>query len=145
MSGLETAASAFAIVGVVDVVLRTGRDLYGFFRDVSDAPADVKRLNECLRVTLLLVDALNNCAQKNFTQANVDPRVKSSVLEAVRALDREFKSINLIVGRIKGAKTTWSKIKYVLREKKVAKALMSLERSKSVLENSLTVFYGYVH
>jgi hypothetical protein len=136
MSGaLETAASAFAIVGVADVVVRTGRELYSFLSDVSDAPEDVKRLNE----TVLLVNAL-----RNHTQANVDASIVASVQAAVKALNRELQSLKLVLAKFKGAKTAWSRIKYVLDGKKVAKALTNMERSKSLLANSLAIRYGYV-
>lgn len=139
MSGaLETAAGAFAIVGVVDVVVRTGRELYRFLSDVSDAPDEVKRLNECIRDTILLVDALRNNAQ-----ANVDAGIVASVQAAVRALDRELQSLKLVLAKFKGAKTAWSRIKYALDGQKVAKTLINMERSKSLLVNSLTIIYGY--
>jgi hypothetical protein len=138
MSGaLETAAGTFAIVGVADVVVRTGRELYHFLCEVSDASDEVKRLNECIWDTILLVDALRNCAQ-----ANVDVGIVASVQAAVRALHRELQSLKLVLAKFKGAKTAWSRIKYALDEKKVSKALTSLERSKSLLVNSLTIIYG---
>ncbi|KAH7392063.1 hypothetical protein DE146DRAFT_766096 [Phaeosphaeria sp. MPI-PUGE-AT-0046c] len=50
MSGaFETAAGAFAVVGVVDVLVRTGRDLYSFLRDVTEAPEDIIRLGDVIR------------------------------------------------------------------------------------------------
>ena len=138
MSGaFETAAGAFAVVGVADVVVRTGQDLYRFLRDFSDAPEEVKRLGECIRDAALLVDGLRNC-----TQATVSAGIRSSVQAAVRALDRELQSLKLLVAKFKGAKTAWSRIKYVLDENKVAKALANLERSKTLLVNALTIIYG---
>lgn len=140
MSGaLETAAGAFAVVGVADVVVRTGRELYRFLSDVSDAPDEVKRLNECIQDTILLVDAL-----RNYTHANVDTSIFASVQAAVRALNRELQSLKLVLAKYKGAKTAWNKIKYALDGKKVAKTLINMERSKSLLVNSLTIIYGYV-
>src|SRR4051812_22220635 len=101
MSGaLETAAGTFAVVGVADVVIRTGRDLYRFLCDFSDAPEEVKRLSECIRDTVLLADALRNC-----TQANVGAGVIVSVQAAVRSLDRELQSLKLLVAKFKGART----------------------------------------
>src|SRR6186713_3346112 len=135
MSGVfETAAGAFAVVGVADVVVRTGQDLYRFLRDFSDAPEEVKKLGECIRDTVLLVDTLRNCAQ-----ATVSASVTASVQAAVRALDRELQSLKLLVAKFKGAKTVWNRIKYVLDENKVSKALANLEKSKSLLANALTI------
>ena len=140
MSGaLETAAGAFAVVGVADVVVRTGRELHRFFCDVSGAPAEVQSLNQCIQETLLLVDALRHC-----TRTNVDANIVASVQAAIKALDRELQSIKTTLAKFKGAKTSWSRIKYALDDRKVAKALTNLERSKSLLVNSLTLIYGYV-
>lgn len=139
MSGaFETAAGAFAVVGVADVLVRTGRELYRFFNNVSDAPDEVKRLSECVRETILLVDAL-----KKQARSNVDAAIVASVQAAVKALNRELQSLKLVLAKFKGSKTTWSRIKYALDEKKVLKTLNNLERSKSLLANSLNIIYGY--
>ncbi|OAL46496.1 hypothetical protein IQ07DRAFT_590637 [Pyrenochaeta sp. DS3sAY3a] len=140
MSGaFETAAGAFAVVGVADVLVRTGRELYRFLSDVSDAPDEVKRLSECVRETILLVDALNKQAK-----TIVDAAIAASVQAAVKALNRELQSLKVVLAKLKGAKTTWSRIKYVLDEKKVLKTLNNLERSKSLLANSLNIIYGEI-
>lgn len=141
MSGaFETAAGAFAVVGVADVVIRTGRELYRFFSDVAEAPAELQRLNESIRDTVQLVEAL-----KKRAPTKVDADIVASVETAVKALDRELKSIKLSLAKFKGAKTTWSKIRFTLDDRKVAKALVNLERAKSLLGNSLTIIYGYDH
>lgn len=141
MSGaFETAVGAFAVVGVADVVIRTGRELYRFFSDVAEAPAELQRLNESIRDTVQLVEAL-----KKRAPTKVDADIVASVETAVKALDRELKSIKLSLAKFKGVKTTWSKIRFTLDDRKVAKALVNLERAKSLLGNSLTIIYGYDH
>lgn len=64
MSGaLETAAGAFAVVGVADVLVRTGRELYRFLRDVKDAPNEIAQLQDLIKETLLLHDASAKCQE----------------------------------------------------------------------------------
>lgn len=140
MSGaLETAACAFAVVGVADAVVRTARELCSFFCDVHDAPKEVEKLKESIQDTIQLVEAL-----KKRTTVNVDPMLMKSVEMAVKTLSRELQSIKLSVAKFKGAKTTWSKIKFSFDDRKISKALVNLERSKTLLANALTIVYGYV-
>jgi hypothetical protein len=45
MSGcFEVAAGAFAVIGVADVAVRSGREVYEFLRDIADAPYEIERL-----------------------------------------------------------------------------------------------------
>jgi hypothetical protein len=50
------ATSAFAVVGLADVVLRAGKEVYQFLEAITDAPAEVEKLRCCIHDTTLLVE-----------------------------------------------------------------------------------------
>ncbi|KAH8732706.1 hypothetical protein GQ44DRAFT_639238 [Phaeosphaeriaceae sp. PMI808] len=135
MTGVfETATGAFAVVGVADVLVRIGRELYRFFCDISDAPNSVQRLNDCIDETVLLAGALRKC-----TQINIDATTLASLVAAAKALSRQLNTLKGRLSKLKGAKSGWSRVKYVLDEKKIEKVLMNMERSKSIIGNTLTL------
>jgi hypothetical protein len=145
MSGFETAASAFAVVGVVDVLLRTGRDLYSFLRDVADAPEELRRLCDSIKDNLTLYETSRQCRNdlQNRTASGAVSNALISLESANKALSRELQSLKLLVAKFKGVKT-WSRVKYVLNESKVSKAVTALEYAKSLLANSLTLACRFV-
>lgn len=143
-SGLETAAGAFAIVGVADVILRTGKAVYSFLADVSDAPLSMNRLRESIHDTTVLALACKESLKSLKTRAQ-SVGVTGGITpfnSALRAVNRELQSLNLIIGRFRGSNKTWDKVKFTLEERKIEKAVVNLERSKSLLANALIVAYG---
>lgn len=48
-AGLDTAAGAFAFLGATDVVIRTGKKIYGFLHDVIDALEALQRLRSAVK------------------------------------------------------------------------------------------------
>jgi Tfp pilus assembly protein PilP len=58
MSGaFEVAPGAFAVVGVSDILIRTGRFLYGFLGNITDVPEEMIRLREIIKETTTLYAA----------------------------------------------------------------------------------------
>jgi hypothetical protein len=56
MSGpLEVVAGAFAVVGFADVVVRAGAQCSRFLSSMADAPAEIKRLQDCISENRALV------------------------------------------------------------------------------------------
>ncbi|KAF2125913.1 hypothetical protein P153DRAFT_348131 [Dothidotthia symphoricarpi CBS 119687] len=138
MSGaFELAAGAFAVVGVADVVIRTGRDLYSFLHDIADAPENISKLSERINETAILAGAARQCFQKLDHHAKPLNGPTASIESALKALKRELESLGKLLAKQKGSHKTWSKIKYALDERKIDKALESLERSKTLLANAL--------
>jgi hypothetical protein len=141
MSGVfETAAGAFAVVGVADVLVRTGRELYSFLRDVADAPEGIKHLRDSIQETLVLYQTSKQC-QDNLKARSTSATTSSAIpsLEtANKSLNRELQSLKLLVSKFKGTKT-WSRVKYVLSEAKVTKAIANLEHAKALLASALTL------
>lgn len=143
MSGaFEAAAGAFAVVGVADVLVRTGLKLYNFLNDVVDAPEELVRLREAIGDTLQLYQTSTKC--HDDLKCRVASRSSGSAVlsldRANKALSRELQSLKLLLAKFKdGEKTTWSRVKFTLSEAKVKKATGSLERAKTLLASSLTV------
>lgn len=145
MSGaFETVAGAFAVVGVADVVVRTGREIYSFIRDVVDAPNHLIILRECLQDVNILARACRQCLDK--VSAGAEPSIPPSLIApldaGLKALNRELQSLKVHLARFRGTRRTWDRVKYVLDERKIEKALSNLERSKTLLANALMVAYG---
>ncbi|CAO2653070.1 Nn.00g024810.m01.CDS01 [Neocucurbitaria sp. VM-36] len=145
MSGaFEIAAGAFAIVGVADVIIRTGREVSNFISEVVDAPKQLATLREYLQEIEALagaskqcLDKLNARAQKPFPSWVIAPLDSS-----LRALKREILGLKLHLSKLKGNKKTWDRIKYVLDERKLDRALNSIEQSKTSLANAFVMVYG---
>jgi hypothetical protein len=141
MSGaFEAAAGAFAVVGVADVLVRTGRELYGFLCDLAGAPEEIIRLREIIKETTILHAAAQKCQQDvKVPSTSIAPGNAVTLLEsASKALNRELQSLKRLVAKFKGSKT-WTRVKYVLSEAKVSKAIANLEGVKALLGSALTL------
>jgi hypothetical protein len=143
MSGaLETAAGAFAVVGVADVLVRTGRELYSFLQDIQDAPEDITRLQNFIWETVLLYQTSKKC-QNDLKARNASTDAVSSLETANKALNRELQSLRLSIGKFKGNKT-WGRVKFVLGNARLNKTMGNLERAKNILASALTLACRYV-
>jgi len=118
----ETAAGAFAVVGVGDVLVRSGVQIYNFLHDVADAPKEIESMRESLKDVMLLYHTA-----KQY-QADLTPRTLTAapdraaalLASATKRLNREVQSLRVVMSKFKGSKT-WSRVKYVLNEAKVNK------------------------
>ena len=137
---LETATGAFAAVGVADVLIRVGRDVYSFLCNIADAHSDLKRLNEHINDTLLLAENSKKCLQElsKGSQTTATKSIVNSLCTTLRALNRELQSLSKLIAKYKKNRP-WDSIKYALDRRKAAKALESLERTKSSLASNLTL------
>jgi hypothetical protein len=141
MSGaFEAAAGAFAVVGVADVLVRTGRELYSFLCDIADAPEDILRLRETIEEIMHLYQAARKCQEdlKYYITSKAPDSALFSLESATKALNRELKNLSRMITKFKGTKT-WSRVKYVLSEAKVNKAIGNLEGAKALLGGALTL------
>jgi hypothetical protein len=146
MSGaFETAAGAFAVVGVADVLVRTGHEVIGFLCDVADAPEDISRLHKAIEETVILaqgaIQCLNNLKARRATTTTTGG--VAALESSTKALNREVQALRLLIGKFKGNRT-WSRVKYVLSETKVTKAIRNLEHSKSQLASAVALAGRYV-
>lgn len=141
MSGLEIAAGAFAVVGVADVLVRTGQDLYNFLRNIEDAPENAGRLCDSVSEAVLLAEASSKLLLrlKKRTQPVANTKTAEILNVALKALDREVKSLKALIVKCKGNSKKWSNVRYALSEQRINKALGNLEHSKSLLTSALTL------
>ncbi|KAL6709237.1 hypothetical protein ACN47E_001644 [Coniothyrium glycines] len=145
MSGLETAASAFAVVGAADVVFRLGIKVYGFLNDIADAPQSLQTLRDGVRDVTALARACQTSQQtlRSKAQTSQSGPSPSQVDSALKAVERALQPLKNNMAKFAvGAPTTWTRVKYVLDEKKIEKSLISLERSKTLLMNALILAHG---
>jgi hypothetical protein len=141
MSGaFEAAAGAFAVVGVADVLVRTGRELYSFLGDVADAPEEIGRLREVIQETLLLYQNSKSCQHRFATSRATAGAVAAtaSLESATKALNRELQALKIIAKKYKGVKT-WRNFQFALGKTRLNKANQTLEQAKSLLTSSLTL------
>jgi hypothetical protein len=141
MSGaFETAAGAFAVVGVADVVFRTGREIYKFLGEVADAPKELVVLREVMTEFLLLDKPLRKCLGdlKNQSSTVISSDAVPPLESAMKALDSELKNLKSQVAKLKGSKT-WSSVKFVLDKSKVDKLTNKLESAKTYLAIVLNI------
>jgi hypothetical protein len=142
MSGsLELAAGIFAIIGVADVVVRTGREVHGFLRDLAGAPEEINRLCTTVKETALLAETAKQLLDNLACGKQVEgtDRVIALFDSALKSLQRELQNLRMLSARFRSGGKTWSRVKYVLDERKVNKMFNNLERSKGLLANSLHV------
>jgi hypothetical protein len=142
MSGsLELAAGIFALVGVADVVVRTGREIHGFLREIVGAPEEIDRLCVTVKETALLAETVKQLldALACRKQADATDQIVGLFESSLKSLQRELQNLRILSARFRGVSKTWSRVKYVLDERKVHKMLTNLERSKSLLASSLQV------
>jgi hypothetical protein len=143
---LSVAASAFAVVGVIDVVLRASIEFCRFLSEIKDAPKEVEQLRNNINGTIHLLNASKKCLED--LQNNTFPTDSSSIdvtdtIEqfrvAIRSLDRELKPLVALTKKPNLADRSWARVKWVLNERKVEKSLQKLEYSKSTLTNALVL------
>ena len=147
---LSVSASAFAVVGLADVVLRTGRECCQFLCAIRDAPSEVRRLQNCVQETALLVhNSKKYCEELKVstlsTQSSSCPPASNQVIalftSASKGLKREYSALEIVAKRHNATAKTWGRIKWVLDERRLAKSLSRLEASKSSLVAAL-IFVG---
>lgn len=143
----SVAASSFAVVGVADVVLRAGKEVYQFLNAIKDAPAEVERLRQCIHDNALVVQESKRYWEELKQSASSISSSTTSLSQAflqfispLRSLDRELSALGSLVKRYKGV-TSWGRIKWVFDERKILKSLQKLEMSKSTL-TALLVLVG---
>ncbi len=132
--------SSFAAVGLADVVIRVGKELYGFLAAIKGAPTEIRRLQSDLRDLKLIVSEVKlyweefNLSSSPANRHDVLHSFVSS-LEAVR--EELFASADLAKTKEGIAKRLAGKIKWVFEEREIAKSLKRLESHKAALNIAL--------
>ncbi|KAF1938522.1 hypothetical protein EJ02DRAFT_505351 [Clathrospora elynae] len=120
---LEVAAGALAVIGVADVAVRTEREVYGFLCSIT--------LKESL-------ETAKRRKQSYYTDGMV-----TTLDASLRGFNRELQSLKVLSAWLRGTNKNWSRVRYVLDERKIAKALANIERSTTLLGNALLIASRY--
>jgi hypothetical protein len=146
MSGcFEVAAGAFAVIGVADVTIRYGREVYGLLRDIADAPYEIERLCSVTKEITLLAET-----SRGFLDAFDKRKPSDATFQMIALLDtslksfnRELHSLRVLSAKFRGGNKNWGRVRYVLDERKISKAFENLERSKGLLGDALAMACRY--
>ncbi|KAF7513702.1 hypothetical protein GJ744_007753 [Endocarpon pusillum] len=141
------AASCFAVVGLTDVVIRAGKEIYHHLIAITDAPAEVESLRCCIHDNLLLVKDLKLYWQDLRASASLPPSATTPALNralplfrsALETLNRELTSLVALYECHDGITKTKGRFKWVLDEPRILKYLQRLESSKSTLVAALVL------
>lgn len=131
-------ASSFAVVGLADVVLRAGDQIYQFLNAIKDAPAEIENLKSSIHENIVLVQyskgyweelrqLLSSLNPSTITSlSNTLPHLNS----VLKALHRELSRLSTVIKRYKGPSKIWGNIRFVLDEQKIQRSLQRLEGLK---------------
>lgn len=144
---LSVTASAASVVSLADILLRTGKEVYTFFRAVKNASKDVQSIIFELQQyegTLMsikkYVDSFNNSLF-----ATNDRLSASGLLTNLQHCEAEFRVLKDIVEDSRRKRELGSihkfasKVKWVFDEKKIAQCCQKLENVKSLLNTELSL------
>jgi hypothetical protein len=98
---LSIAAGSFAVIGIVDVVLRATCESYRLISDIKDAPKELKQLQTCINENTSLLGIFKRYLEefKNYTSStiittsgvDISPAI-AQFTSATRCFDRELHS-----------------------------------------------------
>jgi hypothetical protein len=146
MSGcFEVAAGAFAVIGVADVAIRSGREVYGFLRDIADAPYEIERLC-CITKEITLLAETSRGFLDTFDKrkpSDATSQVVALLDTSLKSFNRELHSLRVLSAKFRGGNKNWSRVRYVLDERKINKAFENFERSKGLLADALAMACRY--
>lgn len=149
---ISTVASSFAVVGLTDVVIRAGKEIYNLLIAITHAPAEVESLRCCIHDNLLLVKDLKLYWQELRASASSPPSATTPALNralplfrsALETLNRELTSLAAFHKRHGDITNSKGRFKWVLDEPRILKYLQRLESSKSTLVAALVLVGRYV-
>ena len=135
---LSLAAGSFAVVGVVDVVLRASVECCRFLSALKDAPEGIGRLQSSIETNKALVDSFEEhlggqqglAAALSATHAEEALKLFES---SVKSFDRELSTLKLLATKYAGKKKLWGSIKYHLDDRKVNQSLRNMENARGGL------------
>jgi hypothetical protein len=147
----SVAASSFAVVGVVDVLLRASVECCRFLSEIKGAPEEIDRLrtsitenNQLFETSKKYLDDLQNptspiCSPDADVQLS---QALDQLKSSLRALQREIEALSILAKRFSGKDKAWMRFKFLLDTKKINKCLEKLERTKSTLSVVLSLVEG---
>jgi len=140
------AASSFAVVGVVDVVVKASIECCLFLSAIKGAPEGIRMLKIRIEENKALSEAfITHLKLPSISIASTTSRMEPSLKlfeKSVKSFHRELTALKILEARYKGTSKLWSAVKYVFDEKKLNKCLVSLENAKSMLSAALQLIEG---
>ncbi|KAJ4296296.1 hypothetical protein N0V90_006341 [Kalmusia sp. IMI 367209] len=141
-------AGSFAVLGVVDVVLRANVACSRFLSAIRDAPGEIDRLRTYIEESKVLIEAfmkhLNGSRTDSTPVAAPMNEALSLFKSSIKVLSRELSFLRNLEARHKGTNKIWSACKFHLDERKVSNCLRRFKHAKSTLCTALLLIEGYV-
>jgi hypothetical protein len=142
---MDAVSGVIGVIGMADVAIRAGRELYAFVSTAKNASKEMKKLGDSLRHLEFFVKATKDHFQSlhcnQFSISTYEQLVTDAAtsLEAIRqeilAIATPFFTVNSHDKPIR----TWQKIKWALNDKRVSQLVQSLESHKMTLAIALIV------
>lgn len=144
---------ALAVVGTVDVALRSSLEIYRFLDDLKDAPKEIEELRSPVNENKQRLETLKQYVQEvrdrlPSSTASVVAGFESAVQavdSAVKTLQRALNGLSKVARKYTQPQRTWSRIKFNLDGRQVAKYRERLEASKSSLNGALVLLSRFVY
>ena len=140
-------ANVSAVLSLVDVVCRAGKELFVFCAAIKDASNDIRYVAKELQQFNTLLSSVKAAIEQRGKSAlaKCGELSWSGVVEALKDCQSELTELSLFVEKSKPkpqcgkAMNLVSKIKWVLDEGKVIRSCQRLERRKLTLITALSV------
>ena len=142
---MEAAAGIFAVIGVADVVLRTGKEVYVLVSSIKNASKAVKELQRDLEAVALLISKarayLADRATRSSSIVDPDDSLVTKLLVSFEEIHKELNAIALSSNKKRslGRLSSLSKVKWIFNEKKVVTVSLRLRDHKETLTTILVL------
>lgn len=134
------ASSSFATVGLADVVIRLGKELYGFLTALTAAPSEIRRLQSDLRDLEHLLTKVKFYGE----ECSISPLIANHhqflplVASSLQGLQQELLQLTDSIKSRGGRTRKWvGGLKWVLGAPQLDKSLKRLESHKAALSLAL--------
>ena len=140
------------MVGTVDVALRSSLEIYRFLGDLKDAPKEIEELRFSVTENRQLLETTKQFVQEardglpsstSLVATGIESAMKA-VDSAVKTLQRALDALSALARKYTQAQRTWSRTKWNLDDRQVAKYRERLEASISSLSSALVLLSGFV-
>lgn len=138
------AASSFAVLGAVDVVLKASVACCHFLSEIRDAPNEIRDLHSRIEENKLLIEAFKKHLDgiKDITTTSATPTMTEALKlfeSSTNSFKRELSTLGKLGDKYTSKRKIWSAIKYHLDDRKVSRCLRNLENAKTGLCAALSL------
>lgn len=147
---IGSVANGTAVIGLADVALRAGKDVYELLLKAKSARKDVAQLLEEIQLLEAAISLVLACAETYQAQCSTveDHRRLEILLDLVAACGKIFGELRLALGSKATSQTdSWFRaarksLEWALSEKDIANYCLRIERLKSSTHLTLSAFSG---